>query len=193
MARTREFDPDKALTAAMNVFWRQGYYASSIEDLVEATGVSRYGLYSIFENKRGLFLAALDLYTSTVLRDLLALLQEPDASMVQVRDLLERLAAYAGQPAGRKGCLMWNSASEVAPHDKTVDKAVSAFRHELADDFVRVLANARQKGQLNPAVDTQRAADFLAGAVQAMAAFARSGADPRVVANFVSTSISILQ
>ena len=55
MPRTREFDPDQALEQALGLFWQRGYADTSMEDLVEVTGVSRYGLYGAFGNKRELF------------------------------------------------------------------------------------------------------------------------------------------
>ena len=66
MARPKEFEPDEALERAMHQFWATGYHDTSIRDLVARTGVNYYGLYGEFENKRGLFLASLDLYAKTV-------------------------------------------------------------------------------------------------------------------------------
>ena len=62
MARSREFNPKEALEKAMYVFWQKGYINTSIDDLVQATGVSRFGLYDEFGSKHGLFLASLDYY-----------------------------------------------------------------------------------------------------------------------------------
>lgn len=192
MARTREFDPDTALQAAMQVFWRDGYYASSIEDLVEATGVSRYGLYSVYENKRGLFLAALDHYAAHVVRDMSNCLHEPDASLETIRSFVTSLGSFASQPTGQIGCLLWNTASEVAPHDEDAARRVFEFRSWLAKGFLAALRNAVLKGELASDFDTEREADFLSGVVQTIAVLARSRADKTVVSNFVDVSLSTL-
>jgi TetR/AcrR family transcriptional repressor of nem operon len=65
MARTREFDTEAAVERAMRVFWCKGYEATSISDLVEATGVQRGSLYAAFGSKQGLYHAALDRYGSS--------------------------------------------------------------------------------------------------------------------------------
>jgi TetR/AcrR family transcriptional repressor of nem operon len=192
MARTREFDPATALDAAMKVFWRNGYYATSIEDLVEATGVSRYGLYGVYENKHGLFLAALDHYMTTVVGELASVLHQQDASLDAIKDFVSRLGEFAAKPSGRIGCLLWNTASEVAPHDKVAARKVAEFRTYLSTGFEAALCTAVARGELSGGFDSKREADFLAGVVQTLAALARSHAEPRVITNFVSVSLGTL-
>lgn len=62
MARPKEFNPAEALDKAMHVFWRKGYEATSMEDLLTAMDINRGSLYATFGNKRELFLKAMDLY-----------------------------------------------------------------------------------------------------------------------------------
>jgi TetR/AcrR family transcriptional regulator, transcriptional repressor for nem operon len=193
MARTREFDPAAALEAAMKVFWRQGYYATSIEDLVEATGVSRYGLYAVYDNKRGLFLAALDHYRATVVHNLTQVLCQPDASLDAITSYIGDLGAFATKPSGRLGCLLWNTASEVAPHDTRAARKVADFRAFQASGFEIAMTNAVAKGELARGLDTARHADFLAGVAQTLAVLARSRAEPRAIANFVDVSLATLR
>jgi AcrR family transcriptional regulator len=66
MARPAQFDPDEALQRSLLVFWRQGWAGTSIEDLVEATGVNRHSLYARWTDKHGLYQAALAHYFDTV-------------------------------------------------------------------------------------------------------------------------------
>ena len=121
MARPRSFDPAQTLSTAMKVFWERGYFNTSVDDLVAATGVSRYGLYDVYENKHGLFLAALDHYDATVFRALLAPVEKAGASIAEIRTYFGVLLSYAGKTEGGIGCLMCNSASEVAPFDPAVE------------------------------------------------------------------------
>lgn len=62
MARPREFDADIALDRATDVFWAKGYEATSLDDLCEATGLSRSSLYAAFGTKRDLLLQSVDRY-----------------------------------------------------------------------------------------------------------------------------------
>lgn len=176
----------------MQVFWRNGYYATSIDDLVEGTGVSRYGLYGVYENKRGLFLAALDHYAATVVRKLASALHEPNASLGAIRDFVRNLGEISASGAGQIGCLLWNTASEVAPHDEAVARKVGDFRAYLVSGFAASLQTAVARGELDGEYDIAREADFLAGVIQTLGVLGRSRAGPAVVRNFVDVSLGTL-
>ena len=62
VARTKEFDPEAALRAALELFWERGYEATSMADLVGHMGVARASIYATFGGKRALYLKALDRY-----------------------------------------------------------------------------------------------------------------------------------
>ncbi|MDH3970432.1 MAG: TetR/AcrR family transcriptional regulator, partial [Rhodospirillales bacterium] len=66
MARPKSFDREEVLERAMAVFWRKGYAATSVRDLVEATGLNPGSLYDTFDDKHGLFLESVTLYRRTV-------------------------------------------------------------------------------------------------------------------------------
>ncbi len=77
MARTKEFDPDAALQSALELFWRRGYEATSVADLVEHLGIGRASIYATFGNKHELYLKALDRYAEGRDAVLLAELSQP--------------------------------------------------------------------------------------------------------------------
>ena len=75
MARTKEFDPDKALKIAVNVFWRLGYEHTSLETLMREMGISKQSLYDTFGDKRSIYFRAMSRYrddTNGSLRKLFA-------------------------------------------------------------------------------------------------------------------------
>lgn len=190
MARLREFDPDQALDKAMKVFWQKGYTNTSIEDLVSATGVNRYGLYGEFENKHGLFLAALDHYQNAVLGTLFGMVERPEASLTDIRAYFAKLVEISSSESGKLGCLMANSASEVAPHDKRAANKVEKYRVRLQLGFRSALANAKVAGELPAEFDVEPMADFLTGVMQGLSVMARSNAKPKMMANVVKIALS---
>jgi len=192
MARTRQFDPSEALDKALALFWRQGYYGTSIEDLVGVTGVSRYGLYSVFGSKQGLFMAALDRYQKNMIGGLLHKFEQSDAALDAIHGFFAALTEAATAPGNRLGCLICNTASELAPHDADAAQAVEAFRQRLSGDFRRVLKNARDKGMLAAGFDIDREADFLTGIVQALSVLSRSGADRKSIEHLLDVALSTL-
>ncbi|MFA6177132.1 MAG: helix-turn-helix domain-containing protein [Phycisphaerae bacterium] len=193
MARIREFDPDVALDKAMKVFWRKGYANTSIEDLVSATGVSRYGLYDEFENKHGLFLAALDRYQDGVLGMLFGIVERPGASLVDIRDYFAKLVELSSSESGKLGCLMAACASEVAPHDKRTANKVEKYRVRLHLGFRNALSNAKVAGELPAHFNVVPVADFLTGVMQGLSVMARSNAKPKMMANVVEIALSHMQ
>lgn len=193
MARSREFDPDDALDKAMKVFWRKGYANTSIEDLVSATGVNRYGLYDEFENKRGLFLAALDHYQNAVMGMLFGVVERPGARLADVGAYFAKLVELASTDMGKLGCLMVNSASEVASCDNHAAEAIVKSRARVRRGFVNALSNAKAAGELPGEFDVERTADFLIGVMHGLSVLARSDAGPGMMKNVVETALSCLR
>ncbi|NOJ99499.1 helix-turn-helix transcriptional regulator, partial [Corallococcus coralloides] len=89
MGRHRQFNENEALEAALSVFWQKGYEGASLEDLTQATGVARPGLYAAFGNKEKIFLKALDLYDAAYMGFMREALDEPTSREVVARILRE--------------------------------------------------------------------------------------------------------
>jgi len=192
MARIREFDPDVALDKAMKVFWQKGYANTSIDDLVRATGVNRYGLYDEFESKHGLFLAALEHYQNIVTGGLFGIVERPGASLAEIRTFFAKLVELSSSEMGKLGCLMVNSASEVAPHDEHAANVLEMFRRRLQHGFQNALSNAKAVGELPAQLDVESVADFLTGVMQGLSVLARSNAKQKMMENLVVTALSHL-
>ncbi len=193
MSRPREFDPAEALDRAMKVFWRKGYANTAIEDLVRATGVNRSGLYDEFESKHGLFLASLDHYQATVVRDAFGVVEQAGAGLPEIRAYFEKILANSGAGMSDLGCLMANTATDVAPYDRRAAKKVETFRRRLQMGFAAALTNAKAAGVLSAQVNTVQMADFLTGTAQGLAVLARSGARPKMLANVIEAALSALK
>ncbi|QSA96307.1 TetR/AcrR family transcriptional regulator [Methylococcus sp. EFPC2] len=192
MARPREFSLPETLDKAMRVFWAKGYFGTSIEDLVAATGVSRYGLYGEFGDKKGLFLAALQHYQANVVRPLLDIVERPEASLADLRALFAVLAEFSRQPGGKLGCLVFNSVNEAGLHDEATAGKILEIREHMAKGIHRMLVNAVSGNELPAGFDVQREADFLFGVLHALPMMARAGADPATIANVIQVALSTL-
>lgn len=174
MARPREFDADEALDKAMRLFWAKGYHDSSIRDLVECTGVNYYGLYSVFEDKHGLFMAALDRYRRTVVAEFAAAVRAAEPTAEGLLGAFDGLFDLMTTEAGPRGCLMCNSAAELAPHDAEVAEKVKAQLMLMADVFEEWLIRAAPD---KPADSRKAGANFLATSTFSLALLLRSGFD----------------
>ena len=108
----KNFDTTEALEAATRLFWEKGYEAAPFPDIVAVTKASRYGLYEVFGDKRGLFLKALDHYQKTIIGALTSELQEETASLPAIRAYFDRLVAFTNCPEICYGCLMVTAVTE---------------------------------------------------------------------------------
>ena len=146
----------------MALFWQRGYLDTSMEDLVAHTGVSRYGIYSEFDSKRGLFMAALDLYIEAVVSLRIGPLEAPDAGAEQIRQFWQFLNELADLDIANWGCLMCNSATELGPLDREVEIETGAYLERMINGFANALTNAVARGELtNPPDDVTEYAEYM--------------------------------
>jgi TetR/AcrR family transcriptional regulator, transcriptional repressor for nem operon len=156
VARPRQFDLDEVLDRSMREFWARGFHETSVDDLVQATGVRPGSLYNAFHGgKRELFLSALARYSSLVVPEKLGALERPGASVAEVRAYFDGLVSDLMSPEGRIGCLMVNSAMELAAEDSEVARVVRGHMARLERNATRALRNAKRRGEIpkhiNPA------------------------------------------
>ncbi len=175
MARTRAFDPDVALGKVVDLFAARGYAETSMEDIVQATGVSRYGLYGTFGNKRELFEKALDTFAERMgKRSFLRLLDE-DASMASIRRIFtERIDEMCCKDAER-GCLFIHTSMELAPGNEDIRDVLQKFMGRMAKTFSIGLGNAQRNGDVRADLDVRAAGDLLTSTMFGLAVLARAG------------------
>jgi AcrR family transcriptional regulator len=176
MGRHREFDVDKALDAALDVFWLKGYEGASYTDLTQATGVERPGLYSAFGNKEAMFRLALDRYYAQYLRYFPEALEQPTSRLVAEHILLGAAELHT-RFADRSGCMGVLGAlvgpDSVAPIQKTMFEARSAGEAAL----LQRLEQAREQGDLPQDANCTALTAFIMTILSGMAVQARSGYD----------------
>jgi len=174
MGRHREFDVEKALDAAMCVFWRKGYEGTSYADLVEATGVERPALYSAFGNKEALFRKALARYEERYLDYIPEALRLPTAREVAAH-LLHKAVELNTRYPDRTGCLGINGAVAGSEEAEPVRQALVEFRaagqRRLCERFER----AKAEGDLPKTAKPDRLAAFVMTVAQGIAVQAKAG------------------
>ena len=173
MARPREFDPQAALEQAVHLFWEKGYEETSFDDIVAATNVSRYGLYGVFGNKRDLFRKALQQFFDYFASTYQAELRKPDASLPEIRGYFEILLKLGEGVVAGRGCLLCNSAIEVAPHDKQIAADIRRFFDNITGVFRNALHNAKTKAEIHPDTQIDDWAVSLTGLIQSSALMIR--------------------
>ena len=113
MARPREFDMDEVLDAAMEVFWERGYEATSMADLMDATGLHKGSIYKAFEDKHDLFLQALRRYLSGGYEMFYSALTSARTPLEGFKNLIRKTASFCDCQKTGRGCFAINAAVEL--------------------------------------------------------------------------------
>lgn len=174
MARPRSKDRDTFIDRATHVFWRKGYDATSIGDLVEHTRVGRGAIYSDYGGKRDLFLACLAYYETIAVTPAFARV-EADGARLEAIELFmdQQISALieAGLPA--RGCLIGNTLTEAASRDPDIAEAVRALYERLIRGFTKALQTEARLRGMSSGFDAKGHAALLAIAFQGLLAYAR--------------------
>ncbi|MFE6589955.1 TetR/AcrR family transcriptional regulator [Streptomyces sp. NPDC057781] len=193
MARTKEFDPDAALRAALELFWRRGYEATSMSDLVEHLGIGRASIYATFGNKHELYLKALERYERGLLPQLLEELARPGPALPGVRSLVRRYAVEAAAEELReRGCFVTNTAAELAPHDPVAARRVERNWDQLETVLHSTLVRARAQGELPAGRDPLTLARLLLVLLQGLRVVGKASPDPARVRDAAEQALALL-
>ena len=178
----------------MERFWFSGYSATSLADLEDATGVNRRQLYRLRDTKRGLFLDALDNFTSRAGELHLADLEAPDAGRSQIESTLHTLARPSSTGWGRLGCLVCTaSVDEEAMNDAETASRVRGFFRRIESAYANALARADEGSDVGHDTAERRAtARGLFGAHVALLVLARAGVGEEVLRDIEVQAISTI-
>ncbi|KAA6217565.1 TetR/AcrR family transcriptional regulator [Streptomyces filamentosus] len=193
MARTKEFDPEAALRAALDLFWARGYEATSMADLVEHLGIGRASIYATFGNKRELYLKALDRYLETRDPRLVEELSAPGPALPAVRAVVRRFAAEATAEGERlTGCFVTNSAAELGPHDPAVARRVELSWEQVETLLYAALTRARAQGELPEGRDPRTLSRMLLVLLQGVRVVGKASTDPARVRDAAEEALRLL-
>ena len=192
MARPREFDADAALDRAMELFWSKGYEATSLDDLCEATGLSRSSLYATFGSKRNLLLRSVDRYVEQRTPSIAAVLTQPlpiyDAFDALARRFIDQIVSGPG----RRGCFLGNCAAELPRGDRAALAHVRRGLESTEATFRDALARAAARGELPSGADVGALARFLTAGFQGLRLVGKVNPDRTVLEDITTTMLRCL-
>lgn len=193
MNRARAFDPATALGQVVDLFASKGYSETSMEDIVQATGVSRYGLYGTFGNKRELFEQALEQYAEGMGKRSFLRLLEPGASLDHIHAIFEERIADMAHEEENKGCLFIHTAMELAPQDEELRGVLQRFMKRMSKAFAIGLDSAKGRGEIASDVDVDAAGEMLTSTMFGLAVLGRTGFSKKSLNAIVENTLSSLR
>ncbi|HEC0357408.1 TPA: TetR family copper-responsive transcriptional repressor ComR [Enterobacter hormaechei] len=190
--RPKVFDRDAALDKAMTLFWQHGYEATSLSDLVEATGAKAPTLYAEFTNKEGLFRAVLDRYISRFAAKHEAQLFCEEKTVEQaLQDYFTAIATCYTSKDTPAGCFMINTSATLATSSKEIANTVKS-RHAMQEETLSTFLAQRQlRGEIPAHCRPQELAQYLSCILQGMSISAREGATLEKLQGITHTTLRL--
>lgn len=193
MARLKAFDEERAIDAAVDCFWMRGYEGTSVRDLAEAMGIGGASLYNAYGDKRALFARSLERYANRSMRERIARLEAGHRPKEAIGAFIEEIIERSLKDPDRKGCLLINSALDVAPHDAEIGRVVSGYLDEIRGFFRRNLVAARKAGQVPRKIDAESVSTHLLGVIAGIRVLARTGAGRRQLEDVARPALTLLE
>lgn len=192
MGRPREFSEEQVLDAALQVFWARGFEATSVQELVDATGLSRASLYGAFGDKEALFGRVLAHYGARAEATARELEEAPSARAGIERFLLQSFERLVPR-SGPRGCFVQLSVSECQPARPAAAKAAEGGARETEQGLLRALRRGKKAGEFRAALDAKATARLLWIMLQGIASAARAGRSRDELREVVRQAVRLLE
>ena len=158
MPRNKEFDYDEKLRTARDLFWKKGYNATSVNDLVDAMQINRSSLYLAYGNKHDLFLKSLSDYIQKKDKQYRRAAEKSDEPLEAIRNIIHSVFESALQDAN---CLFTNTVFELGTTDKEVSEVLASQTLKAVDLFEKLLIKAIDNGAFQTTKAPRALAHFL--------------------------------
>lgn len=193
MSRTREFNPDTILDAALALFWRKGYKNCCMADVVKKSGVARYGLYKVFKDKDKLYYAALKHYQRKVRARFITPFCNTNkkADLNTLVSLFNLIIEQQGKGING-GCFAHQAAIERAGVDKEVDSIVRDFFEEIKQGYRITIQNGIELGQIRD-LPVEDLVIYVMGIQRAVIAMSKQNCSIDECKDYVRCALALMQ
>jgi AcrR family transcriptional regulator len=191
--RPRAYEPEVALGKALDLFRKDGFAATSLDDLSAATGMNRPSLYGAFGDKRELYIKSYQRYRADARAAMIDIFRDE----LPIRKRLERIFAvaldiYLSGDAGPRGCFTVMTAASEAVSDPEIRAMVVEGLSELDKAFAACFRLAKQKGELTEAADPAVLAQLASATIHTVALRARAGVPRKDLEAIVKGAIDVM-
>lgn len=192
MPRVKLFDEEEVLTKAMNLFWKQGYSATSVQDLVSHLGINRASIYDTYGDKEKLFLKALEQYRKINVQGVSTFFENQPNVKEGLRLLFEQAIEESIQDNERKGCFVVNTITELIPGDEKLLCQLGEHKATFEALFHEYLKKGEADGQLAPGKDLKAIASLLFTYFNGIRVVSKVDADRAAMLNSLNVALQLL-
>jgi len=192
MARPREFDETAVLEAAIQCFWSRGYEATSVRDLAEKMGLTGASMYNAFGDKRSLYRRALDHYVEQSFGDRVGRFERNLAPREAIGSFFDEIIERSLSDKQRKGCMLVNSALEMAPHDPEFQRVVGDVLVQVEGFFRRCVAMGQSEGTISVSQSAEDLARLLLSTLLGLRVLARTRPERELLEGVLRPVLALL-
>lgn len=191
MGRSKEFEENVALEKAMKLFWEQGYEKTSMNDLTEHMGIHRRSLYDTFTDKHTLYLKAMDRFSE----QFVCAITNGTRHLQTAREALQFIfnSIIEGEPDAPPGCMMVNSAIELANRDPEIDARSRAAFERAEDILTDIVARGQENGEFTTRYEARELAEQLHNALLGLRVTARTSLPKEKLQQTAKMSIRMIE
>lgn len=192
MARIKEFDVDRALDQAMDLFWSRGYTATSLSDLTAAMRISKSSFYATFGTKHDLFISTIDRYIETVTSQIVDATKMDAPARKIIRALFDRAVERMLKPESRRGCYLNNCAIEVSHTDTDAAVTVANGLEIMESAFLELVKRGQREGGVGVQHDARSMARYLTATVNGILVLGKANPDADKLYDIVDVAMTAL-
>lgn len=192
MARKKSFDEIDVLQKALQLFWRKGYNATSIQDLVDELGINRASLYDTWGDKHNLYVAALKLYRQSASSRLLNDIRSDMPARQVIESLLQRIVHEVTLDKEKKGCFVVNATTELANCDHDINQMVDENRNTIVEVLAEIIKEGQEKGEFKSQKSPHALARFIFNSISGLRVIGKGDIPLTEMKEVVDITISAL-
>ena len=193
MGRKKAFDPDDILEKAMNLFWQQGYTATSMAELEKTLGINKFSIYNSFGNKHSLFIQSLDRYHDQRFTLMLMCLTQQVTGLGNIEQFFDTLILVLKSQPTKIGCFLTNTSLELGQKDPEAHQRVLTSYALLEKGFYQCLLIARQNQEICSDICIEDASRSLVTSTQGLLTVGKISDDEQLLQSTVRFVISRLK
>jgi TetR/AcrR family transcriptional regulator, transcriptional repressor for nem operon len=193
MPKVKLFDTDVALEKAKDIFWRKGYNATSMQDLVEGMQISRQSLYDTYGNKQTLFEKCLLTYQQEAFQFNCNVLQSHQKTISAIRAFFDYLVESIVTDTHNKNCFLINTLMETIPDDTHAKKIIENNINELEKTIHHILKKGKAANDYRSAFSVTQLTHHIIAAMHGIKVIGKLKKDRKTLHGMVDTAMAVFE
>jgi len=187
------FDEKEVLQKAMQLFWLKGYNGTSLDDLLKTTGLSRSSIYNSYGNKQGIFMQCLQYYRDWLLNTVMEAITKLKSPVKKIEMVFKISVDKLLKDKERKGCLIVNTATELANLEEEISLFMKEFEKEWETLFQDWIKEGQLTGEISKSFSSLALSRHLYNSYQGIKIIAKTTNDRKTLEDIVNVSLSVLK